>query len=158
MALTMNYTYRIYPSVTQQELMLSWLETCRRLYNRCLRDLKDWMNSRKCPIDRCSLSREYIMSSDIPFPGYIEQKRQLTQWKKTEAELKAVHSQVTQDVVKRLHNSWEAFKQRERGFPRFKKYGRSLTKFGGTETDTATAVAPLGETPRLHCHNFPLFS
>ena len=110
MALIMNYTYRIYPDATQQELMLSWLETCRRLYNRCLRDLKDWMNSRNCPIDRCSINREYIMSPDIPFPGYRSQKRQLTQWKKTDPELKEVHSQVTQDVVKRLHNSWEAFK------------------------------------------------
>ncbi|NEO35418.1 MAG: transposase [Moorea sp. SIOASIH] len=120
----MNYTYRIYPSAAQQELMLRWLETCRRLYNRCLRDLKDWINSRKCQVDRCSIDREYIMSADIPFPGYMEQKRQLTQWKKTDPQLKAVHSQVTQDVVKRLHNSWEAFKQRGHGFPRFKKYGR----------------------------------
>jgi putative transposase len=54
--------------------MLSWLETCRQLYNRCLRDLKDWMNSRKCLVDRCSIDREYIMSADIPFPGYMEQK------------------------------------------------------------------------------------
>ncbi|NEQ17974.1 MAG: helix-turn-helix domain-containing protein, partial [Moorea sp. SIO3E2] len=77
----MNYTYRIYPDTAQQELMLSWLETCRRLYNRCLGDLKDWMNSRKCAVDRCSLNREYIMSPDIPFPGYRSQKRQLTQWK-----------------------------------------------------------------------------
>ncbi|NEO64895.1 MAG: transposase [Moorea sp. SIO4G2] len=120
----MNYTYRIYPDVAQQQLMLSWLETCRRLYNRCLRDLKDWINSRKCPVDRCSINREYIMSTDIPFPGYIEQKRQLTQWKKTEPDLKEVHSQVTQDVVKRLHNSWEYFRQKGRGFPRFKKSGR----------------------------------
>ncbi len=104
--------------------MLSWLETCRRLYNRCLRDLKDWMNSRKCTIDRCSLDREYIMPTETPFPGYIEQKRQLTQWKKTNPYLKEVHSQVTQDVVKRLHNSWESFRQRGRGFPRYKKYGR----------------------------------
>jgi putative transposase len=124
MVLTMNYTYRIYPDAAQQESMLRWLETCRRLYNRCLRDLKDWVNSRKCERDRCSIDREYIMSPDIPFPGYMEQKRQLTQWKKTDPKLKAVHSQVTQDVVKRLHNSWEAFKQRGHGFPRFKKYGR----------------------------------
>ncbi|WAN69089.1 transposase [Moorena producens JHB] len=121
----MNYTYRVYPDAAQQELMLSWLETCRRLYNRCLRDLKDWMNSRKCAIDRCSINREYIMSLDIPFPGYSSQKRQLTQWKKTDSSLKEVHSQVTQDdVVKRLHNSWESFRKRGRGFPRFKKYGR----------------------------------
>ncbi|MEA5541834.1 hypothetical protein VB834_22645 [Limnoraphis robusta Tam1] len=31
-----------------------------------------------------------------------------------------------------------------------------LEKFGGTETDTATAVALLGETPRPHCLNFSL--
>jgi putative transposase len=64
------------------------------------------------------------VSPDIPFPSYLEQKRQLTQWKKTNAYYKQVHSQVTQDVVKRLHNTWEAFKARGFGFPRFKKYGR----------------------------------
>ena len=120
----MNYTYRINPTPEQQELMLGWLETCRRLYNRCLRDLKDWLNSRKCSLYSCSLNREYIMSPDIPFPSYLEQKRQLTQWKKTNPYLKEVHSQVTQDCVKRLHNTWERFKTKKFGFPRFKKYGR----------------------------------
>jgi putative transposase len=122
--LTMNYTYAIYPDANQQAQMLEWLETCRRLYNRCLRDLKDWINSRKCPIDRCSLEKEYILSADIPFPSYLEQKRQLTEWKKVDQYLKNVHSQVTQDVVKRLHNTWEAFKARGFGFPRFKKFGQ----------------------------------
>ncbi len=120
----MNYTYRIYPDVAQRKLMLSWLETCRRLYNRCLRDLKDWMNSRKCRVNCCSLEREYIVPADTPFPGYMEQKKQLTQWKKTDPYLKAVYSQSSQDVIKRLHNSWEAFKKRGHGFPRFKKYGQ----------------------------------
>jgi putative transposase len=119
----MNYTYAIYPTFDQQAIMLEWLETCRRLYNRCLRDLKDWINSRKCSLYSCSLDREYIMSADIPFPNYLEQKRQLTQWKKTDKQLISVHSQVTQDVVKRMHNTWEAFKARGFGFPRFKKFG-----------------------------------
>lgn len=122
--LTMNYTYRINPTPEQQKLMLDWLETCRRLYNRCLRDLKDWLNSRKCSLRSCSLNREYILSPDIPFPSYLEQKRQLTQWKKTNPWLKEVHSQVTQDCVKRLHNTWERFKSRKFGFPRYKKFGR----------------------------------
>lgn len=120
----MNYTYAIYPSWQQQEQMFSWLETCRRLYNHCLRDLKDWINSRKCSIDSCSVDREYIMSADIPFPNYLEQKRQLTQWKKTNPYFKNVYSQTTQDVVKRMHNTWEAFKRRGYGFPRYKKYGQ----------------------------------
>ena len=122
--LTMNMTFRIYPSADQEAMMLDWLETCRRLYNRCLRDLKTWLNGKKCPIDRCSLKQEYIVPADLPFPSYLEQKRQLTQWKKENPWFKAVHSQVTQDVVKRMHNTWEAFKKRGFGFPRFKKYGQ----------------------------------
>ncbi|MDJ0594432.1 MAG: transposase [Pleurocapsa sp. MO_226.B13] len=120
----MNYQYAIYPSQEQQEKMLSWLETCRRLYNRCLRDLKDWINSRKCSVDSCSLEKEYVMSADIPFPNYLEQKRQLTQWKKTNSYYQFVYSQTTQDVVKRMHNTWEAFKRRGYGFPRYKKFGQ----------------------------------
>lgn len=122
--LTVNYTYRIYPTADQQALMLEWLETCRRLYNRCLRDLKDWIASRKCSLFSCSLEREYLIAPDLPFPSYLEQKRQLTQWKKTNNWYKAVHSQVTQDVVKRMHNTWEAFKARGYGFPRYKKFGQ----------------------------------
>ena len=122
--LTINYQFRIYPTADQQALMLEWLETCRRLYNKCLRDLKDWLNSRKCSLYSCSINREYIMSPDIPFPSYLEQKRQLTKWKKTNSHLKEVHSQVTQDCVKRLHNTWERFKSKKFGFPRFKKFGR----------------------------------
>ncbi|MBV9389213.1 MAG: helix-turn-helix domain-containing protein [Chroococcidiopsidaceae cyanobacterium CP_BM_ER_R8_30] len=77
--LTLNHTYRIYPTQDQQDQMLEWLDTCRRLYNRCLRDLKDWINSRKCSVDYCSIEKEYIVSPDMPFPNYLEQKRQLTQ-------------------------------------------------------------------------------
>ncbi|MDJ0717917.1 MAG: transposase [Prochloraceae cyanobacterium] len=122
--LTLNYTYRIDPTEDQKQQMLSWLETCRRLYNRCLRDLKDWLNSRSSSVDYCSIDKEYIMSPDIPFPSYIEQKKQLTQWKKTNPYFKKVYSQVTQDVVKRMHNTWEAFRKRGFGFPRFKKFGQ----------------------------------
>jgi putative transposase len=120
----MNFTYRIYPDVSQQAQMLDWLESCRRVYNYSLRELKDWMNSRKCMIDRCSLEKEYIQSADVPFPGYMEQKRQLPVLKETWTGLKNVHSQVLQDVIKRLHNTWENFRKRDFGFPRFKKYGQ----------------------------------
>jgi putative transposase len=122
--LTINFTYRIYPDASQQAQMLAWLESCRRLYNYALRELKDWMNSRKCMVDRCSLEKEYIQSADVPFPGYMEQKRQLPILKQAWTGLKDVHSQVLQDVIKRLHNTWENFRKRDFGFPRFKKYGQ----------------------------------
>lgn len=49
----LNYTYRIYPDAQQQESLCSWLDTCRVSYNYALRELKDWISSRKCQIDRC---------------------------------------------------------------------------------------------------------
>lgn len=120
----MNYTYRIYPDISQQAKMLEWLESCRRVYNYALRELKDWINSRKCMADRCSLKSEYIIKSDAPFPSYLIQKKNLPQAKERNPALGEVHSQVLQDTIKRLHNTWENFKQRKFGFPRFKKFGQ----------------------------------
>jgi transposase len=70
--LTLNYTYRIYPDAAQQTESLSWLETCRGVYNYALRELKDWIASRKCLVDRCSLDKEYIISADEPFPSHSD--------------------------------------------------------------------------------------
>jgi putative transposase len=64
----LNYVYRLYPDNNQIDLLNEWLETCRISYNYALRELKDWIASRKCPIDRCSLEFEYIMAADYPFP------------------------------------------------------------------------------------------
>jgi putative transposase len=120
----LNYRYRIYPDVQQIELLNEWLETCRVSYNYALRELKDWIASRKCPIDRCSLESEYIMTADYPFPSYHEQQNNLPKAKKKFPRLKAVQSQVLQTNVKRLHDSWDSFRKRGFGFPRFKKYGQ----------------------------------
>ena len=48
MTLTLNYTYRIYPDNKQEAMLSEWLEICRRSYNYALRELKDWISSRKC--------------------------------------------------------------------------------------------------------------
>ena len=58
--------------------MLSRLKTCRQRLKSCLRDLKDWIKSRKCSIGSYFTNREYLMSTDIAFSSYLEQKRQLT--------------------------------------------------------------------------------
>ena len=120
----LNYRYRIYPDAQQAELLNEWLETCRVSYNYALRELKDWIASRKCPIDRCSLESEYIMAADYPFPSYHQQQNNLPKAKKKFPRLKTVQSQVLQTNVKRLHDSWDAFRKRGFGFPRFKKYGQ----------------------------------
>ncbi len=120
----LNYTYRIKPNKQQSQLLEEWLETLRVSYNYALRELKDWIASRKCPIDRCSLESEYIMSADYPFPGYHQQQNNLPKAKKQFPRLKSVPSQVLQTNIRRLHDAWDFFKQRGYGFPRFKKYGQ----------------------------------
>ena len=52
---TINYQYRVYPSLEQETRMVKWLEICRSVYNYALRERKDWINSRKCDINSCSL-------------------------------------------------------------------------------------------------------
>ena len=120
----LNYRYRIYPDPQQIELLNEWLETCPVSYNYALRELKDWIASRKCPIDRCSLESEYIMAADYPFPSYHQQQNNLPKAKKKFPRLKTVPSQVLQTNIRRLHDSWDSFRARGYGFPRFKKYGQ----------------------------------
>ncbi len=120
----LNYTYKLYPDAQQVELLSEWLETCRVSYNYALRELKDWIASRKCPIDRCSLESEYIMTADYRFPSYHQQQNNLPKAKKKFPRLKTVPSQVLQTNIRRLHDSWDSFRARGYGFPRFKKYGQ----------------------------------
>ncbi|MBE9170365.1 transposase [Pleurocapsales cyanobacterium LEGE 06147] len=120
----LNYTYRIKPDAKQVELLTEWLETCRVSYNYALRELKDYISSRKCAIDRCSLESEYVMPADYPFPGYQQQQNNLPKAKKEFPRLKAVPSQVLQTNIRRLHDAWDFFIKRGFGFPRYKKYGQ----------------------------------
>jgi putative transposase len=34
------------------------------------RERKDWLNSRKCPVNACSIASEYIIPGDAPEPNY----------------------------------------------------------------------------------------
>ncbi|MDJ0745035.1 MAG: transposase [Xenococcaceae cyanobacterium MO_167.B27] len=124
MTLTLNYTYRLYPDNSQVELLNEWLETCRISYNYALLELKDWIASRKCPIDRCNTMSEYIMAANYPFPGYHQQQNNLPKAKKQFPRLASVPSQVLQTNIRRLHDAWDFFQKRGYGFPRFKKYGQ----------------------------------
>ncbi len=120
----LNYVYRIYPDSKQIDLLSEWLETCRVSYNYALRELKDWIASRKCPINRCNLESEYIMAADYPFPSYHQQQNNLPKAKKQFSRLADVPSQVLQTNIRRLHDAWDFFQKRGYGFPRYKKYGQ----------------------------------
>lgn len=122
--LTLNYAYRLYPDAVQESLLQEWLETCRQTYNYALRELKDWLASRKSLSDRCSLVAEYIIPADAPFPSYQDQQDALPKAKKNFPCLAQAPSQVLQTTVRRLHDTWESFWKRGFGFPRFKKFGQ----------------------------------
>ncbi len=100
------------------------MDTCRNAYNYGLRQIKDWCNSRKCLIDRCSIQHEYIMGADLSFPNEAIQHSALPGAKKEFPRLALVPSQVLQQVIKQLHRSWEGFQKLGHGFPRFKKFGQ----------------------------------
>lgn len=120
----MNYRYRIYPTITQQSTLFEWMETCRNAYNYALREIKDWCNSRKCLVDRCSIEREYILPADLKFPSQVNQLNNLPDAKKEFRALGEVPSQVLQQAIKQLHRGWENFQVKGFGFPRFKKFGQ----------------------------------
>ncbi len=102
-----------------------YLDICRSVYNWNNRERKDWIQSRKSLIDRCSIEKEYIIPADKPFPNYNIQANNLTQSKKQYPILAQVHSQVLQSTLKRLDQAWDDFfKVESRGFPKFKNKNR----------------------------------
>ncbi|KAB8334860.1 transposase [Scytonema tolypothrichoides VB-61278] len=121
--LTLNYRYRIYPNAAQEQILIEWMELCRGAYNYALREIKDWCESRKCLIDRCSLEKEYIFPAELKFPCVVNQLNNLPKAKENFPKLREVPSQVLQQTIKQLHRGWEYFQERGFGFPRFKKYG-----------------------------------
>jgi putative transposase len=122
--LNLTYEYKIQPTRQQELTLLSWLETCRKVYNHALRERKDWINSRICFINACSIKSEYIVSVDTPYPSYHRQCKSLTVAKDRIPEFKDVHSQVLQQTLNTLDKAFESLRERGFGFPRFKKLGQ----------------------------------
>lgn len=116
-----NYRFRIYPSREQEQKLLDWIETCRRIYNTAIAQRKEsWEKEKR------SLSRR-------------EQQVWLKEAKKENEYFRQVHSQVAQEVLFRVERAFAAFFRRVKngetpGYPRFKGRGRykslTFTQFG----------------------------
>lgn len=122
--LTLTYEYKLKPTKQQVEDIENIFTVCRKVWNYALRERKDWVNSRKCKVNACSLEYEYIIKADDPFPNYHIQAKRLTEAKKNNPELKSVNAQVLQQVLRTLDRAWDDMKSRNFGFPRFKKHFR----------------------------------
>lgn len=145
--INLTYEYRLYPTSDQQATMLEWLEHLRRIYNYGLRERKDWIRSRKCDINSCSIKGEYIIPVDAAKPTYINQQNDLTKYRQVSPRLQTVHSQVLQGALRQLDNAFKNMWDKGFGFPRFKKPGR-MKSF---------VFPQLGKTPaRMDAIKFPI--
>ncbi|MEA5533134.1 transposase [Crocosphaera sp. XPORK-15E] len=118
--LTLTYEYKLIPDRRQIEVIENTLDVCRSVWNYALRERKDWLNSRKSPVNACSLKQEYIIPVDTPYPNCNNQSKALTEAKKTNDRLKSVNAQVLQQVLRTLDRAFADMQSKKMGFPRFK--------------------------------------
>ncbi len=118
--LTRTFEYKLEPTAAQTDIIERTLDVCRSVWNFALAQRKDWCNSRKSPVNACSVVSEYIIPPEEPFPNYPRQAKQLTEAKQIYPRLKQVHSQVLQQVLRTLDRAWDDMMNKRLGFPRFK--------------------------------------
>jgi putative transposase len=118
--LSLTYEFKLIPDQRQTEVIENTLSVCRSVWNFALRERKDWINSRKSPVNACSLEKEYIIPADAPYPGYHRQAKALTAAKKTDERLSSVNAQVLQQVLRSLDRAFVDMRSKKKGFPRFK--------------------------------------
>jgi len=102
--------FRLYPTSAQETLLRSTLATCCDVYNSLL-------NERKHDYELFGKS-----------PSRYEQQKHFPEWAKTFPEIKAIHSQVLQNIALRVDRAFDAFFRRCKrgetpGFPRMKREG-----------------------------------
>ncbi|GGA57572.1 RNA-guided endonuclease TnpB family protein [Okeania sp. KiyG1] len=131
--IALTYQYKLRPNKQQEAEINQILDVCRSVYNYALRERKDWLSSKKSPINSCSIISEYIIPADTPYPSYNNQAKSLTIAKKTNPKLKSVsaksrheNAQVLQQTLKTLDKAFSEMKSLGKGFPRFKKKLRSF--------------------------------
>jgi len=106
----MTWEFKLEPTAEQVSEIERILDVCRKVWNFALRERKDWLDSRKSPVNACSIRQEFILPADEPFPNYHVQARQLTAAKAEFPNLKTVNAQVLQQVLRKLDGAWESWR------------------------------------------------
>jgi putative transposase len=115
--------FKLKPTATQIAVFEDSLEQCRKVYNSAWKECKDWYNSRKCQINSCSKSSEYIIPADGPLPTYSSQCKALTTYRKTSPALLRVNAVLLQQTRLRLEKSFVSMCELSPGVPSVKKKG-----------------------------------
>ena len=121
------YQYRIIPNAEQQASLNRWLDMMRHQYNWLLAERFTWWEENRCPVNACPLICHLPELKDLP--NYYGQKRSLVVLKQERPWYKELHSQVLQDMVKRVRLAFERFikgdsQGKRSGKPRFKGKNR----------------------------------
>ncbi|NCJ07127.1 transposase [Synechococcales cyanobacterium C] len=119
--LNMTWEFKLEPTEAQVSGIEDILDVCRNVWNFALRERKDWLDSRKSPVNACSIRQEFILPADASFPSYARQCKSLTAAKADFPRLKTVNAQVLQQVIRKLEASWESWRLKRSGLPRFKQ-------------------------------------
>ena len=114
---------KLKPTATQIAVFQDSLEQCRKVYNSAWKECKDWYNSRKCQINSCSKSSEYIIPADGPLPTYLSQSKTLTAYRKTSPALLRVNAALLQQTRLRLEKSFISMWELSPRVPSVKKKG-----------------------------------
>ena len=125
-----SYQYKIKPTQEQVEKIARTLERLRCQYNYLLAQRFDWHGQNRCPLDRCPLICQIPELKEQP--NYYSQKASLTQLKVDRPWYKEIHSQVLQEVPKKVEITFERWLKgdsngKKSGRPRFKGVGQYKT-------------------------------
>ena len=134
-AIIKSFRFSFKPNKTQSQKLNDTLYLCQQLYNASLQER----------IEAYKINRISI--------NYQHQQNQLPAIKETNPEYKNIHSQVLQNVLKRVDLAFQAFfqriKRREKaGFPRFRSVNRydsfTFTQSGFSLTGNKLTLSKLG--------------
>ncbi|MGB3404558.1 MAG: transposase [Microcoleaceae cyanobacterium] len=125
-----SYQYRLKPSKEQRDIINKTLDLLRCQYNYQLAQRFDWYEQNRCSIDRCPLVCHLPELKDKP--SKASQEKSLVQLKKDRPWYKIVHSQVLQEVPKRVEIAFDRWlagdsNGKKSGKPRFKGVGQYKT-------------------------------
>ena len=125
-----TYQYRLKPNKEQRDIIDNTLDMLRYQYNYQLAQRFDWYERNRCSIDRCPLVCHLRELKDRP--NKASQEKSLVQLKKERPWYKEIHSQVLQEVPKRVEKAFDRWLKgdcngKKSGRPRFKGKGQYKT-------------------------------
>jgi len=123
------YKYRLYPNKKQAEKLQWTVDRARELYNAAIQERRDAYEIRvkRHPNSHDEATRKQLTQEHAL--NYHQQATQLPEMKELRPEYHDIHSQVLQDVLRRVDKAYKAFFRRVQegktpGYPRFHGYGR----------------------------------